>query len=111
MVSSNSPAFHRHNVRVAGHGARSHDYLEQPATVSADTDVLTNGTLAYAYDWGTNTAATTVNTVGFTGSSSITGASTNVTITVSTSTIGNNGTTFGSGAAAPFTNLSSAYSN
>ena len=47
-------------------------------TVSADTDVFTNGTLLYAYDWsGTNV---TVNGVSFTGISSV-NASTNVSVT------------------------------
>jgi len=46
-------------------------------TVSADTDVFTNGMMLYAYDW--NGASVTVNGINFTGTSSV-NADTNVSV-------------------------------
>lgn len=76
-------------------------------TISADTDVITNGTLLYAYDWGNN--AVTVNGVSFLGTSSTSGAVPNIGLAVSTGGINNNSTAFGSTAAAPYANLSLSY--
>ncbi len=70
------------------------------ATISADSDVFTNGTLLYAYDWANANA--TVNGITFTGTSSANAG--NVTI----SGIGSNYAGFTS-TSAPFSNLSAAY--
>lgn len=75
-------------------------------TIVTDTDVLTNGSLLYAYDWANNNE--TVNGVNFAGSSSSSGAP-NMGITVSTGSVNNTTTAFGSTASAPFTNLPAAY--
>ncbi len=69
-------------------------------TIAADSDVFTNGTLLYAYDWAGNN--TTVNGVAFTGTSSATPAN------VSVSGIGNNYTGYTS-TLAPFSSLSTEY--
>jgi autotransporter-associated beta strand protein len=71
------------------------------ATIAADADVFTNGTLLYAYDWAN--ANTTVNGVAFTGTSSANGGS-----NVSISGIGSNYQNYSSGSA-PFSTLSAAY--
>lgn len=71
--------------------------------ITADTDVFNLGTLNYAYNWAN--AAQTINGVAFAGSTSITAAGTNVTMTGFTT---NNTTAFTSGAA-PFSTLSAAY--
>src|SRR5580658_6324868 len=70
-------------------------------TISADSDVFTNGTLLYAYDWANANA--TVNGIAFTGTSSQNGGG-----NVSISGIGSNYPGFTS-ASAPFANLSAAY--
>ena len=69
-------------------------------TISADSDVFTDGTLLYAYDWANTNA--TVNGVAFTGTSSASAGN------VGISGIGNNYGGFTSGST-PFANLSSAY--
>ncbi len=73
-----------------------------PTAIAGDTDVSTNGTLAYAYCWsGTSTI---VNRVNFTGTTSASSGSTDVTLTG----FGNNATNFiGSGSAS----FSIAYQN
>src|SRR5271168_4992502 len=75
---------------------------DTPVGISGDTDVASAGTLVYAYCW--SGISTTVNGVNFTGTTSASSGSINVTLTG----FGNNyyGYT-GSGAAA----LSSAYQN
>src|SRR5580698_11339971 len=87
--------------------AKTQVIWSSPVTIAADTDVLTNGSLVYAYDWGNNN--TTVNGVNFAGSSSAGGASPNVAFAVSTGSILDNTTAFGSTSATPFTSLSAAY--
>jgi hypothetical protein len=69
--------------------------------ISADSDVFTDGTLLYAYDWANVNA--TVNGIAFTGTSSV-----NAGANVSISGLGNNYTGFSSGSA-PFSNLSAVY--
>ena len=69
-------------------------------TVAADTDVFTNGTLLYAYDWANSNA--TVHGVTFTGAA--TASTTNVTLTG----IGSYYTGYNS-SSAPFSTLSAAY--
>lgn len=69
-------------------------------TIAADSDVFTNGTLLYAYDWAN--ANTTVNGVAFTGTSSANPA--NVSISGIGSNYGNYTST-----ATPFSALSAAY--
>jgi hypothetical protein len=76
-----------------------------PVTISGITDVLTNGTAAYAYDWANLNQA--VNGVSFTGSSSISAGGANVTLSGFTI---RNGTVFGS-SSAPFSTLPAAYTN
>lgn len=76
-------------------------------TIAGDTDVITNGVAIYAYDWAGGNQ--TVNGVTFAGTSSTSGASPNLGLAVSVGGINNNGTAFGSTAAAPFTGLSAAY--
>ena len=73
-----------------------------PATIADDTDVSTNGTLAYAYCWsGTSTI---VNSVNFTGTTSASSGGADVTLTG----FGNNAANFtGSGSAS----FSIAYQN
>jgi hypothetical protein len=72
-------------------------------TVSADSDVFTNGTLQYAYDWdGVNA---TVNGIAFTGTSITNGG-----VNVSLNGIGSNSHAYTS-ASAPFSTLSTAYQN
>jgi len=70
------------------------------ATISADTDVFTDGTLLYAYDWAN--ANTTVNGIAFTGTTSANPGN------VSMSGIGSNYGGYTS-ASTPFSNLSAAY--
>ena len=77
------------------------------STIAADSDVITNGTQLYAFDWGNNSV--TVNGVGFVGTSSTGGGGADLNIAASNGNINNNATAFGSTSAAPFTNLSSAY--
>ena len=78
-----------------------------PATIAADTDVSTNGTLKYAYNLSGTTATVTNNgvRVTFTGSSSTTALGGNVGIS---GLSGGNYTGFGVSTGF-FTNLSSAY--
>lgn len=79
-----------------------------PSTVAGDTDVVTAGTLAYAYTLSNTTP--TVNGVAFTGSNSTTALGTNVTLAGFTG--GNNTTTFGTGAVGTaYGNLSAGYQN
>ncbi len=73
--------------------------------ISGDTDVLTNGTFAYAYDWANNNQV--VNGVSFTGSSSSTSGGVNVALSGFNN---RNGTAFNS-ASNPFASLSTAYTN
>ena len=76
--------------------------------ISADTDVISPGSLAYAYTLSNTT--TTINGVPFTGSNSTTALGTNVSISGVTGA--NNPTAFGSGAAGTsYGNLSAAYQN
>lgn len=70
-------------------------------TISADSDVFTDGTLMYAYDWANVNA--TVNGIAFTGTSTQNGGS-----NVSISGLGSNYQGFTS-TSVPFTNLSAAY--
>ncbi len=78
-------------------------------TIVGNTDVLTVGTLGYAYNMSNTAAASaTVNTVAFTASNSATALGTNVTI----AGLGaNNGTAFGSAAGNPYALLPAAYKN
>lgn len=69
-------------------------------TISADSDVFTDGTLLYAYDWAGNNV--TVNGIAFTGTTSANPGN------VSISGIGSNYGGYTS-TSAPFSNLSSAY--
>jgi autotransporter-associated beta strand protein len=62
-----------------------------PVAISGDTDVSTTGMLAYAYCWSGNSSI--VNGVNFTGTTSTSGAGTDVTFS---SGLGNNYTSFGS---------------
>jgi len=79
-----------------------------PTTVASDSDVITTGTLSYAYTLS-NTSPT-VNGVTFTGSTSTTALGTNVTIAGTSLT--NSTTAFGSGAVGTaYGNLSTGYQN
>jgi Concanavalin A-like lectin/glucanases superfamily/Putative Ig domain len=69
-------------------------------TISGDSDVFTDGTLLYAYDWAGND--TTINGIAFTGTTSANPG--NVTL----SGIGHNYTNYSS-SSTPFSNLSAAY--
>jgi autotransporter-associated beta strand protein len=62
-----------------------------PATITGDADVTTTGTVVYAYCW--SGISTTVNGVNFTGTTSTSGAGTDVALS---SGLGNNFTSFGS---------------
>jgi autotransporter-associated beta strand protein len=62
-----------------------------PAAIAGDTDVSTTGMVVYAYCW--SGISTTVNGVNFTGTTSTSGAGTDVTLS---SGLGNNYTGFGS---------------
>ncbi len=75
-----------------------------PTIIAGNTDVATNGTFKYAYDL--SGAATTINGVTFTGSTSVTGLGSDVTISGVPS--GQNYTSFNA-ASGTFTNLSAAY--
>jgi len=76
-----------------------------PTTIAGDTDVVTNGTLVYAYDL--NNSAQTVNTVAFAAANSTTSlGSGNVTMSGFSSDAASS--TYGS-SSAPFANLSIAY--
>ena len=61
-----------------------------PVTITGDTDVTTTGAVVYAYCW--SGISTTVNGVNFTGTTSTSGAGTDVTFS---SGLGNNFTSFG----------------
>jgi autotransporter-associated beta strand protein len=78
-----------------------------PRTISADTDVLTAGSLEYAYDLAN--VAQTLNTVPFAAGNNRTnlGAG-NITMSGFT---GWNGTTFGNTTVTPWNNLTAAYKN
>jgi hypothetical protein len=69
--------------------------------ISADSDVFTDGTLLYAYDWANANA--TVNGIAFTGTTGANGGT-----DVSISGLGSSYTGFSSGSP-PFSNLSAAY--
>jgi hypothetical protein len=74
-------------------------------SLSGDSDVLTNGSAAYAYDWAN--IGQVVNGVSFAGSSSVTAGGVNVALSGFTI---RNGTVFGS-TISPFGALSTAYTN
>ena len=74
-------------------------------TVAGDTDVLTNGTAVYAYDW--DGAATTVNGVSFTGTAATGNIGGNVGLKSASGSLLN--TTTYTSASAPFSSLSGSY--